>query len=96
MKSTAKPKSAATKSTSGRTAQSALADMKGQLAAISKAQAVIEFSLEGKILHANDNFLKTLGYSLDEVRGQHHCMFVDPIYRQSVEYRLFLGQARSR
>src|SRR5579871_2622071 len=67
----------------------ALQDMKGRLAAIDKAQAVIEFSLDGKVLDANENFLRVLGYSLDEIRGQHHSMFVDPAYRQSVEYRLF-------
>ncbi len=66
-----------------------LQDMKGQLAAIRKAQAVIEFTLDGKVLDANENFLKVLGYTLDEIRGQHHSMFVDPTFRQSVEYRLF-------
>ena len=65
------------------------ADYAGQLQAISKAQAVIEFSLDGKILTANDNFLHTLGYSLNEIQGQHHSMFVEPDYRNSVEYRLF-------
>jgi len=65
------------------------ADFEGQLAAINKAQAVIEFGLDGKILNANLNFLNVLGYSLEEVRGQHHSMFVDPVYRQSPEYRMF-------
>jgi methyl-accepting chemotaxis protein len=65
------------------------ADFEGQLAAISKSQAVIEFSLDGRILNANENFLKTLGYSLDEVRGQHHSLFVDPAHRASTDYRLF-------
>lgn len=65
------------------------ADHAGQLQAINKAQAVIEFSLDGRILNANDNFLHTLGYSLNEVKGQHHSMFVDPEYRSSVEYRMF-------
>ncbi|MFC4308720.1 methyl-accepting chemotaxis protein [Steroidobacter flavus] len=65
------------------------ADFEGQLAAISKAQAVIEFSLDGRILHANTNFLSTLGYSLEEIKGQHHSLFVDQAYRGSVEYRLF-------
>ncbi len=65
------------------------ADFEGQLKAISKAQAVIEFSLDGKILHANENFLSTLGYALNEIKGQHHSMFVDPDYRNSVDYRLF-------
>ncbi len=65
------------------------ADFEGQLNAVSKAQAVIEFGLDGKILHANDNFLNTLGYSLNEIVGQHHSMFVDPDFRNSVDYRLF-------
>ncbi len=64
-------------------------ETEGQLAAINKAQAVIEFTLDGKIVNANDNFLATVGYSLDEIRGQHHGMFVDPIYRSSPEYRAF-------
>ncbi len=65
------------------------ADFSGQLAAINKAQAVIEFTLDGKIVDANDNFLNALGYSLAEIKGQHHSMFVEPAYRQSAEYRLF-------
>ncbi|MBL8669602.1 MAG: PAS domain S-box protein [Alphaproteobacteria bacterium] len=65
------------------------ADFEGQIAAIGKSQAVIEFSLDGKVLHANESFLKLLGYTLDEVRGQHHSMFVDPAFRQSPDYRLF-------
>ena len=72
------------------------ADYEGQIAAIGKAQAVIEFSLDGKILNANENFLKTLGYSLDEIKGKHHSMFVEPDYRQSAEYQAFLGKARPR
>ncbi|MES2957478.1 MAG: methyl-accepting chemotaxis protein, partial [Pseudomonadota bacterium] len=65
------------------------ADFEGQLAAIGKAQAVIEFKLDGTILNANDNFLKTLGYSLDEVKGKHHSMFAEPAYAGSIEYRQF-------
>ena len=61
----------------------------GMIAAIDKSQAVIEFSLDGKILTANENFLKTLGYTLDEIKGQHHSMFVDPAYRTSSEYKMF-------
>jgi len=67
----------------------ATADFEGQLAAIDKAQAVISFSLDGKILHANENFLKTLGYTLDEVKGKHHSMFAEPAYRASPEYKAF-------
>ena len=65
------------------------ADYEGQIAAISKAQAVIEFTLDGKVIGANNNFLKVLGYSLGEIKGQHHAMFVEAGYRQSPEYRLF-------
>jgi methyl-accepting chemotaxis protein len=65
------------------------ADFSGQLAAIDKAQAVIEFTLDGKVIRANENFLLTLGYAANEVVGQHHSMFVDPTYRQSHEYRMF-------
>jgi methyl-accepting chemotaxis protein len=61
----------------------------GMLAAINKAQAVIEFTVDGKVVHANENFLKTLGYALDEIRGKHHSMFVEPAYSQSPEYRMF-------
>ena len=64
-------------------------DATGQLAAISKAQAVIEFSLDGKILKVNDNFLAALGYTLEEIKGQHHSLFVDPAYRSTNEYRMF-------
>ncbi len=65
------------------------ADYAGQIAAIGKAQAVIEFALDGSILRANDNFLKALGYSLDEIKGKHHSMFVEPTYRDSNDYKAF-------
>jgi methyl-accepting chemotaxis protein len=65
------------------------ADVLGQLAAINKAQAVITFELDGTVRSANDNFLRTTGYSLDEIRGKHHSMFVDPEQRGSSEYRAF-------
>jgi methyl-accepting chemotaxis protein len=65
------------------------ADLAGQIAAISKAQAVIEFNMDGTIIGANENFLKTLGYSLAEIKGRHHSMFVDPAERDSAAYREF-------
>ena len=65
------------------------ADLDGQIQAVSKVQAVIEFGLDGTVITANDNFLKTLGYSLDEIKGKHHSLFVDPAYRESAEYRAF-------
>jgi methyl-accepting chemotaxis protein len=65
------------------------ADFQGQLVAISKSQAVIEFNLDGTILRANDNFLGAVGYSADEVKGKHHRMFCDEKYTQTNEYRDF-------
>lgn len=71
------------------------ANYSGQIQAISKSQAVIEFNLDGTIINANENFLITLGYSLDEIKGKHHSMFAEPQYAQSAEYKAFwekLGQ----
>jgi len=65
------------------------AEFEGRMAALDRAQAVIEFDLEGRILHANQNFLDTLGYTLDDVVGQHHAMFCEPAYSRSHEYRAF-------
>ena len=64
----------------------------GQIDAINQSQAVIEFEPSGKILQANDNFLNTVGYTLKEIQGKHHSMFVDPAQRSSSEYRLFWEQ----
>jgi len=65
------------------------ADYQGQIEAIGKSQAVIEFQMDGTILNANENFLKTMGYSLNEIRKQHHSMFVDPTERDSAAYAAF-------
>jgi methyl-accepting chemotaxis protein len=65
------------------------ADLAGQIAAISKSQAVIEFNLDGTIIDANDNFLKALGYTLSEIKGKHHSLFVEPSERDSAVYREF-------
>ncbi|MDE2136557.1 MAG: PAS domain S-box protein [Gammaproteobacteria bacterium] len=73
----------------------AAAETKGVVAAINRAQAVIEFALDGSILAANENFLDATGYTLEEIRGQHHRMFVEPAHAASEEYRRFwekLGQ----
>jgi len=61
-------------------------DYTNQIAAISAAQAVIEFKMDGTIVTANDNFLRTVGYGLDEIKGRHHSMFADPTYAASSEY----------
>ncbi|MBR0698373.1 PAS domain-containing methyl-accepting chemotaxis protein [Bradyrhizobium diazoefficiens] len=65
------------------------ADLAGQIAAIDKAQAVIEFNMDGTIITANANFLGAVGYSLAEIKGQHHSMFVEPNERESGPYREF-------
>jgi methyl-accepting chemotaxis protein len=65
------------------------AEFEGRMVALDRAQAIIEFDLEGRILHANENFLGALGYQLEEVVGQHHAMFCDDVYGRSREYRSF-------
>jgi methyl-accepting chemotaxis protein len=65
------------------------ADLAGQISAIDKAQAVIEFNMDGTIITANANFLGTLGYSLAEIKGKHHSMFVEPLERDGAAYREF-------
>ncbi|MGL6063164.1 MAG: PAS domain S-box protein [Bradyrhizobium sp.] len=70
------------------------ADMAGQLQAIGKSQAVIEFDLDGTILTANDNFLGALGYSIAEIKGRHHSMFVDAAERDAPAYREFWAALR--
>lgn len=65
------------------------ADYAGQIEAIGKSQAVIEFNMDGTIIKANDNFLNTMGYQEYEVKGQHHSMFADTEYKNSHEYRQF-------
>jgi methyl-accepting chemotaxis protein len=64
-------------------------DMAGKLAAINRSQAIIEFKPDGTVVTANDNFLQTMGYSLEEIVGKHHSLFVDPAYATSSEYRAF-------
>lgn len=65
------------------------ADFEGQLAAVSKSQAVIEFQMDGTILTANENFLATVGYRLDEIKGRHHRMFVNEADASSPAYKQF-------
>ncbi|NRR30263.1 PAS domain S-box protein [Oxalobacteraceae bacterium] len=65
------------------------ADYEGKIKAVGKAQAVIEFSLDGTILNANENFLKTVGYTLADIQGRHHRMFCDPEFVKTEEYAQF-------
>ena len=62
-------------------------ELEAKVSAIMRSQAVIEFDLEGRIITANENFLSTVGYTLEEVQGRHHSMFVDRDHAASAEYR---------
>ncbi|UJW84072.1 methyl-accepting chemotaxis protein [Devosia sp. SL43] len=64
-------------------------DDRAKVDAIMRSQAVIEFKLDGTIITANENFLAALGYTLGEIAGQHHRMFVDPDDAVSPEYKQF-------
>ena len=70
------------------------AEYKGQIDAIGKAQAVISFDMDGKVLDANPNFLEAFGYTLDEIQGRPHAMFVDAAFRESADYRAFWSALR--
>jgi methyl-accepting chemotaxis protein len=61
----------------------------GKISAIDRAQAVIEFDLDGRIVTANDNFLQTVGYTLPEIQGKHHRMFMPPAESEAASYREF-------
>ena len=61
----------------------------GKIAAIGRAQAIVEFEMDGTIITANQNFLNALGYALAEISGKHHSLFVEPSLRDSAEYRNF-------
>ncbi|MCT7663776.1 PAS domain-containing methyl-accepting chemotaxis protein [Shinella kummerowiae] len=64
-------------------------DARAVLAAMNRSQAIIEFDLTGKILHANENFLQAVGYQLGEIVGQHHRIFVEPAEAGSANYAAF-------
>lgn len=70
-------------------------DTQDLIQAISRSQAMIEFELDGTVVKANDNFLKTLGYTEDEIRGKHHRMFCDPSYADSLDYKIFWEKLNS-
>ena len=65
------------------------AERAAKLAAVERVQATIEFTTEGVILNANENFLSVLGYDLSEIKGKHHSMFVDPAHARSPAYAEF-------
>ncbi len=66
-----------------------IADCENQLVSVGKAQAVIEFNLDGTITKANANFLDTVGYSWEEIKGRHHRMFVSEKDQKTADYADF-------
>ncbi len=71
------------------------AEFESTVRAINRALAVVEFDMQGRVLHANDNFLSLMGYGLQEIVGQHHRMFCEPAYAQTEAYAQFWEQLRS-
>ena len=65
------------------------AEFEGMVQAIDRAQAVIEFDLDGTVITANQNFLSIFGYGLDEIRGKHHKIFCNPGFAESPAYAEF-------
>ena len=65
------------------------AELAGLVEAMRKAQAVVEFDMEGVLIGANENFLDLMGYALEDVRGEHHRVFCDDDYAASLAYRKF-------
>lgn len=70
------------------------ADLLGQVQALGRSQAVITFDLDGNILDANDNFLSLMGYGIEELRGRHHSIFVDPAEVKGEAYRALWANLR--
>src|SRR4051812_37280200 len=64
-------------------------EMRAAYAALDRAQAVVEFDMEGTLLSANENFLDLLDYELADVRGEHHRVFCEDDYAASAAYRKF-------
>ena len=62
-----------------------LEDMKAKALAVSRSMAIIEFTPEGIILEANDNFCRVMGYTVDEIRGKHHRIFCEDAYQRGIE-----------
>lgn len=75
--------------TEQRKVEEQLIDSKGQVEALNRSQASIQFDLNGNIITANENFLNVMKYSLDEVKGKHHSIFIDPEYSKTAEYKEF-------
>jgi methyl-accepting chemotaxis protein len=94
MDATGKPYKVVKFATDITTQKNQSAEFEGKLSAIDKAQATIEFKLDGTVITANQNFLSTLGYTMDEIRGRHHRTFCEPAYAASAEYQEFWAKLR--
>ncbi|MBU0737636.1 MAG: PAS domain-containing protein [Alphaproteobacteria bacterium] len=70
-------------------------DFQNQMEAISRVQAIIEFTPQGEVVSANQNFLDALGYRMDEIKGKQHSLFVDPEYARTPDYQEFWTQLRA-
>ena len=70
------------------------ADIAGKVETIGRSQAVVEFELDGTVVTANQNFLTLMGYRLDEIRGKHHSLFVEPGYERTADYKKFWDALR--
>lgn len=70
------------------------ADYEGQISAVGKSQAVVEFKMDGTVITANEIFLSVMNYTLEEIKGHHHGMFAEPAYVQTEEYRQFWDALR--
>ncbi|MEN0057705.1 MAG: PAS domain-containing methyl-accepting chemotaxis protein, partial [Bdellovibrio sp.] len=69
-------------------------EMKGKLEAIKRSQAVIEFSMDGTVLDANDVFLDLMKYRKEQIVGKHHRIFCDRGYIETAEYIVFWDRLR--
>ncbi|MES2207441.1 MAG: response regulator [Pseudomonadota bacterium] len=71
-----------------------IANLSSQMAAINKVQAVIDFDLNGTIITANDNFLRIMDYTLEEIQGKHHRMLIDQSSIDNKSYEMFWEKLR--
>ena len=75
--------------------QQTLTQQNGLLEAINRSMAVIEFDVNGVVMSANDNFLKTMGYSAEQAIGQAHRVFCTPEFGRSVQYSEFWSRLKN-
>ncbi len=62
------------------------ADLSSTMAGINRALAVADFALDGTVINANQSYLDMMGYTLEDIKGRHHRIFVDTAYAKSQEY----------